>query len=70
MTPRFLQVVVQAKSEPDNDWRAFLHWADPEEMMVYEIRGYGDSACAAMTDAQQKFADDPFDNASDYWEWK
>ena len=68
--PYFLQIVVRAKSEIDNDWRAFLQWADRDEMMVYEIRGYGDSAGAAVIDAQKKFAEDPLENATDYWEWK
>ncbi len=70
MVPYFLQIVVQAKSIPDNDWRAFLTWADQEKMMVYEIRGYGKSPGEASEDAFQKFNDDAPFHSTDEWEWK
>lgn len=68
--PYFLQIVVRAKSEIDNDWRSFLQWADRDEMMVYEIRGYGQSSGEASEDAYKKFKEDAQFYAEDHWEWK
>ena len=68
--PYFLQIVVNCKSIPDNDWRSFLQWANRDEMMVYEIRGYGSSPGEASEDAYKKFNDDPEFYAEDQWEWK
>ncbi len=69
MPQEFLQVVTTCKSLPDNDWRSFLQWADTEEMIVYEIRGYGDTPCEAVTDAYDKFIKDPELHSTDSWAW-
>ena len=69
-TPYFLQIVVNCKSIPDNDWRSFLQWANRDEMMVYEIRGYGKSPGEASEDAYKKFNEDAQFYAEDQWEWK
>ena len=68
--PCFLQIVVHCKSIPDNDWRSFLQWANRDEMMVYEIRGYGSSPGEASEDAYKKFNEDAQFYAEDQWEWK
>ena len=70
MTKDFLQIIVRAKSELDNDWRAFLQFADTDAMMVHEIRGYGRTHCEALTDAWNKFSDDAELYSEDCWEWK
>ena len=38
-------------------------------MVVYEIRGYGKTPGEATMDAFQRFNEDPFENATDQWEW-
>lgn len=68
--PYFLQIIVRCKSEPDNDWRSFLQWADRDEMMVYEIRGYGQTPGEASEDAWKLFKEDAELHSSDRWEWK
>ena len=52
---QFLNITIQSKS--DDDWRAFLDWADSDIMMRYQIRGYGNTPGAAA-DAWSKFNDD------------
>lgn len=69
MIPELLQIITTCKSLPDNDWRSFLQWADKDAMMVYEIRGYGSSPCESLTDAHNKFLEDPTFYQTDCWEW-
>lgn len=64
----FLQIIVTCKSIPNNDWRSFIQYAIREEMMVYEIRGYGSDPAAAATDAWTKFQSCP-EKWDDKWEW-
>ena len=64
----FLQIVIQSKAS--DDWRAFLQYADSDEMMVYEIRGYGSTPGTAADDAYAKYNDDPESYIADSWAWK
>ena len=65
----FLKITVQEKSR-DEDYRAFLDWGDDQEMMVYQIRGYGDTPGKAADDAYRKFQEDPELHVQGGWEWK
>ena len=69
MTLRFLQVTTTCKSLPDSDWRSFLQFADDSSMTVYEIRGYGYSPTDSLTDAYNKFLEDPMLHQTDNWDW-
>lgn len=64
----FLQITVQQKAR--DDYRAFLDWGDDQEMMVYQIRGYGDTPGQAADDAYRKFQEDPELHVQGGWEWK
>jgi hypothetical protein len=65
----FLQITIQEKDR--NDYRSFLDWADSKTMMVYQLRGYGDSPSMAAGNAYAKFNDeDRHDYITDEWEWK
>jgi hypothetical protein len=71
----FLQIVIQskgiiAKGSPQEDFRAFLQFADSETMKVYELRGYGDTAGGAADDAWRRYKEDPLFYIEDSWEWK
>lgn len=69
--PVFLNIVTQCKgSVNDKDWRAFLHWGDSYNGMMYTIRGYGETPGQAADDAFQKFVEDPVGNITDRCEWK
>ena len=65
----FLQITLQAKSEQE-DWRAFLEWADRDSMMVYQLRGYGATPGAAAENAWLKYNEDRDSYIEDSWEWK
>ncbi len=65
----FLKITIQEKSK-DEDYRAFLDWADSETMMVYQIRGYGDTPGKAADDAYAKYEKDREFYVEDEWEWK
>jgi hypothetical protein len=64
----FLKITVQQKAR--DDYRAFLDWGDDQEMMVYQIRGYGDTPGKAADDAYRKFQQDPERHVEGGWEWK
>jgi hypothetical protein len=65
----FLQIAIQKKAS--DDFRAFLDWADSDEMMVYQLRGYGSTPGQAADDAYAKYADEDFRDSqvTDCWEW-
>jgi hypothetical protein len=65
---RFLTITVQQKAR--DDYRAFLDCGDDEEMMVYQIRGYGDTPGKAADDAYCKFQGDRELHIQGQWEWK
>lgn len=65
----FLKITIQEKSK-DEDYRAFLDWADSESMMVYQIRGYGDTPGKAADNAYAKYEEDREFYVEDEWEWK
>ena len=65
----FLKITIQEKSKGE-DYRAFLDWADSETMMVYQIRGYGDTPGKAADDAYAKYEEDREFYVEDEWEWK
>lgn len=69
MTPYFLTITINQKA--DNDWRAFLDWANRDEMMVYQIRGYSmTSPGEAANDAWRKFNEDPEGEVCGCWKWE
>lgn len=49
----FLEIVVREKGE--DDYRAFLDWADDSCMKRYQLRGYGKTPSFAVDDAFQKY---------------
>lgn len=49
----FLNITIQCKS--NDDWRAFLHWADSSTMTRYELRGYGTTPAEAADDAWKNY---------------
>lgn len=71
----FLKIVIQSKGKitedsDKEDFRSFLQWADSEEMMVYELRGYGETPGEAADDAWSRYKEDPWHYVEDSWEWK
>lgn len=65
----FLQITLQAKSI-NEDWRAFLDWADSDTMQVYQLRGYGSTPSEAANDAWTKYNECRDLFITDSWEWK
>ena len=66
----FMSITIHEKGKGD-DYRAFLNFADRETMMVYEIRGYGNTPGAAADDAYAHYeSEDRYDFVTDRWEWK
>ncbi len=63
----FLKITIQEKGAGE-DYRAFLDWADSEENMVYQIRGYGDTPGKAADDAYAKYIEDKDFYIADFWE--
>lgn len=66
----FLNITIQCKSLTDNDWRAFLDWADSETMTRCQLRGYGTDPGAAATDAWRKYNEDRDFYCEDEWKWE
>jgi hypothetical protein len=64
----FLNITLQAK-DPACDWRAFLDWADTDNMTVYQLRGYGTDPGAAAADAWNKFNGDRNAYIEGKWDW-
>ena len=64
----FLNITIQQKS--NDDWRAFLHWADSSTMTRYELRGYGATPAEAANDAWKKYNDDRDLYIADEGLWK
>lgn len=64
----FLKITIQHKG--DNDFRAFLDWADGDTMTVYQLRGYGDTPGKAADDAWTRYNEDRDFYVEDEWEWK
>jgi hypothetical protein len=58
----FLDIRVEAKSEIDNDWRAFLRFVDYEEKLILGIRGYGKTPGEAADDVWKHYQDEMEDN--------
>ena len=54
---RFIEIVVRAKSEVDNDWRSYIRFGSKETMEVFEVRGYGSSPGEAAEDAWKTYND-------------
>jgi hypothetical protein len=52
----FLRITIQEKG--NNDFRAFLEWADRKTMSLYEIRGYGDTPGKAADNAYAEYIED------------
>lgn len=57
IVPYFIKITVQEKSK-NEDYRAFLEWADKSEMQLYEIRGYGSTPVTACNCAWERFNED------------
>lgn len=49
----FLSITLQQKG--GDDWRAFLHWADTDKKIEYELRGYGSLPGEAANDAWKRY---------------
>ena len=64
----FLSITIQSKGA--DDWRAFLDWADSEEMKAYQLRGYGSTPGAAADDAYRRYNEDRDFYIADEWDWK
>jgi len=58
----FQSIRVEAKSEIDNDWRAFLRFIDCEEDLMLGLRGYGKTPGEAADDAWKDYQDGMKDN--------
>ena len=66
----FMSIEIQEKGKGE-DYRAFLHFANRETMMAYEIRGYGDTPGKAADDAYARYeSEDRYDHVTNEWEWK
>lgn len=54
---KFIEIVVRAKSEADNDWRSYIRFGSKETMQVFEVRGYGSSPGRAAENAWKRYKD-------------
>lgn len=54
---RFIEIIVRAKSEVDNDWRSYIRFGSKETMEVFEVRGYGSSPGEAAENAWERYND-------------
>ena len=64
----FLDITIQKKS--NEDWRAFLDWADDETMIVYQLRGYGSTPGEAADQAYAKYNEDRDHYIEGSWKWE
>jgi hypothetical protein len=53
----FIDIRVEAKSEIDNDWRAYIRFIDHEENLIRGMRGYGNTPGEAADDAWKDYLD-------------
>lgn len=65
----FLNITIQEKGI-NEDYRAFLDWADRDTMTRFQLRGYGSTPGQAADDAWKKFNEDRDFYIEDSWEWK
>ena len=65
----FLTIEISEKGR--DDYRAFLYFADTEEMLRYEIRGYGETPGIAADLAWNRFNSPERDNfVLGCWKWE
>lgn len=64
-------IKIEIREKGFDEYRSFAVFADSEEMMCYEIRGYGSTPALACADAWEKFkSEDRWHYVEDEWKWE